>query len=142
MSSLLTHNFLFSNQKLKDINVLEGPDPTSLRARIIKKTKWALSTARISLVVLICGVIAFVLTRVYDLKNALIVTGPVQEGLPSWQLPWKFNLNNASALKEETLDPLEMAQDFGVGLLLLPMVHILQLLAIARFYTCMIFPFS
>ncbi len=127
---------------MKDFDWLEGPEPNSLRAHIIKKIKWTLSTARNSLVVLICGVIAFVVTTVYDLEDALIITGQVEEGLPSWQLPWQFNLNNSqnfSAQNEEALGPFEMAEDFGIGLLLLPMVTILQLLAIVKFYTREVF---
>ena len=63
--------------------------------------------------------------------DALTVTGAVEEGLPSWQLPWKFNLDATNS----TSGPIEMAEDFGIGLLMLPLVSMLQHLAIAKFYT-------
>ena len=63
--------------------------------------------------------------------DALTVTGDVEEGLPSWQLPWKFNLDTTNS----TLGPIEMAEEFGIGLLMLPLVSMLQHLAIAKFYT-------
>ena len=87
------------------------------------------------------AVVAFIITEVYDNKNALILTGAVEDGLPDWQLPWQFNVNhgafgNVSATNHQSLDnPLEMAEEFGIGLLMLPMVSILQQLAIAKFYT-------
>ena len=64
--------------------------------------------------------------------DALTVTGDVEEGLPSWQLPWKFNLDTTNST---TSGPIEMAEDFGIGLLMLPLVSMLQHLAIAKFYT-------
>ena len=64
--------------------------------------------------------------------DALTVTGDVEEGLPSWQLPWKFNLDTTNSTSE---GPIEMAEEFGIGLLMLPLVSMLQHLAIAKFYT-------
>ena len=63
----------------------------------------------------------------------MTVTGDVEEGLPSWQLPWKFNLETTNS--STTSGPIEMAEDFGIGLLMLPLVSMLQHLAIAKFYT-------
>lgn len=85
------------------------------------------------MVVLVCSVIAYAITEVYGYKDVLIITGSVEEGLPSWQLPWQFNVN-ASNSSSDT-NPLDMVEDFGIGLLMLPLVSILQQLAIAKFYT-------
>ena len=108
---------------------LEGTDPEAKRARIIQKSKWALSVSRNSMVVIVAALIAYLISDVYDNKTALTLTGFVQGGLPEWQLPWEFNTNSTM----ET--PLEMAEDFGIGLLMLPLVSIMQHLAIAKFYT-------
>ena len=108
---------------------LEGTDPEAKRARIIQKSKWALSVSRNSMVVIVAALIAYLISDVYDNKTALTLTGFVQGGLPAWQLPWEFNTNSTM----ET--PLEMAEDFGIGLLMLPLVSIMQHLAIAKFYT-------
>ena len=75
------------------------------------------------------------------------MTGDVEEGLPSWQLPWKFNVHkekhlyvnmssgNTSSDNPITENPLDMAEDFGIGLAMVALVSILQHLAIAKFYT-------
>lgn len=121
-------------RKIKELRWLEGADPESKRARILRKSKWILSIARNSMVVLISAVIAYIVTEVYGKTDALILTGSVEEGLPSWQLPWQFN-SNSTADDPSFNNPLEMAADFGIGLLMLPLVSILQHLAIAKFYT-------
>lgn len=120
-------------QKLKDFRWCEGTDPETQRARVLRKVKWIISITRNSMVVLVCSVIAYAITEVYGYKDVLIITGSVEEGLPSWQLPWQFNVN-ASNSSSDT-NPLDMVEDFGIGLLMLPLVSILQQLAIAKFYT-------
>ena len=73
----------------------------------------------------------------------MILTGDVEEGLPSWQLPWQFNVNTSSAnsssdnpiTSEKPGNPFDIAEDLGIGLLMVSLVSILQHLAIAKFYT-------
>ena len=121
----------FSLQKLKELRWLEGTDPEANRARMLRKAKWALSVSRNSMVVVTAAIVAYMVSDVYDNKTALTLTGYVRGGLPDWQLPWEFNLNST----EIDNNPLEMAEDFGIGLLMLPLVSIMQHLAIAKFYT-------
>ena len=73
------------------------------------------------------------MTDIYGIDDALIITGSVEEGLPQWQLPWEFNLNSTNTTLRP--HPFEMAEEFGIGLLMLPLVSMLQHLAIAKFYT-------
>ena len=110
----------------------------------MRKSKWAISIARNSMVVLVSSIIAYIVTEVLEKKDALILTGAVEEGLPSWQLPWKFNVVNTSLPCEPDPDsthnlsstnPFEMVDDFGIGLFMVALVSILQHLAIAKFYT-------
>jgi hypothetical protein len=61
----------------------------------------------------------------------------VESGLPHFQLPWLFGLNatttaNATAAPPEDL--LDIVQEFGMGIVMMPMVSILQHLAIAKHY--------
>ena len=73
----------------------------------------------------------------------MILTGDVEEGLPSWQLPWQFNANQPdvntpstnSSSPNPSENPLTMAGEFGIGLFMVSLVSILQHLAIAKFYT-------
>ncbi len=118
---------------MKELRWLEGTDPEAKRARILQKSKWALSVSRNSMVVVVAAFIAYVISDLYGNKTALTLTGFVQGGLPDWQLPWQFNVPQKQIQTLES--PLEMAQDFGIGLLMLPLVSIMQHLAIAKFYT-------
>ena len=85
------------------------------------------------MVVILAAVLAYVISEVYGNESALSLTGYVRKGLPDWQLPWEFNLGNLTNTTEN--NPLDMAEDFGIGLLMLPLVSIMQHLAIAKFYT-------
>jgi len=65
------------------------------------------------------------------------LTGEVDQGLPAWQLPWQFNRNtttNYNGTTDEMEGPVQLAGELGVGLLMLPLVSILQHLAIAKHY--------
>ena len=94
----------------------------------MKKTKWLLSISANCLVVVITSTLAWLLVSLgFDLFS---LTGEVDQGLPAWQLPWQFNRNST----EEVEGPVQLAQELGVGLLMLPLVSILQHLAIAKHY--------
>ena len=85
------------------------------------------------MVVVVAAFVAYVISDLYGNKTALTLTGFVQGGLPDWQLPWQFNVPQNQTQTVES--PLEMAEDFGIGLLMLPLVSVMQHLAIAKFYT-------
>jgi hypothetical protein len=69
-------------------------------------------------------------------------------GLPCFQLPWHFGLNSthsttaanstanstADATADSSLSPLEIVQELGMGIVMMPLVSILQHLAIAKHY--------
>jgi len=70
-------------------------------------------------------------------RCGLNLTGQVDQGLPPWQLPWEFNKNSTlEAINGTNITegPLELAKELGIGLIMLPMVSILQHLAIAKHY--------
>ena len=81
------------------------------------------------LVVVITSIFAWIL--VSQGIDVITLTGEVDQGLPAWQLPWHFNRNTTEEWEE---GPVELAQEFGMGLLMLPLVSILQHLAIAKHY--------
>jgi len=127
---------LYFLRRLKEFDWCEGPDKETTRAKVIKKTKWILSISANCLVVVITSVVAWILVNVAGI-DVLNLTGEVDQGLPAWQLPWEFNKNttfqsgNGTNIGE---GPLELASELGIGLLMLPMVSILQHLAIAKHY--------
>ena len=95
----------------------------------MKKTKWLLSISANCLVVVITSILAWLLVSLgIDLFS---LTGEVDQGLPAWQLPWEFNRNTTI---DEMEGPVQLAGELGVGLLMLPLVSILQHLAITKHY--------
>jgi len=127
---------LYFLRRLKEFNWCEGPDKESKRAKVIKKSKWLLSISANCLVVVITSVLAWVLVDVAGV-DVLNLTGKVDQGLPAWQLPWEFNRNLTTGAVNGTTEPegpLEIASELGIGLLMLPLVSILQHLAIAKHY--------
>ena len=114
--------------RLKEFDWYEGKDPEAGCGKVMKKTKWLLSISANCLVVVITSILAWLLVSVgIDLFS---LTGEVDQGLPAWQLPWQFNRNTT----DEVEGPVQLAGELGVGLLMLPLVSILQHLAIAKHY--------
>ena len=107
-----------------------------MRARVFKKSKWLLSISANCLVTVTLSIIAWVLLDIFNI-DVLTLTGKVDSGLPAWQLPWEFNRNATAALNltETSYEgPLQLAEEFGLGLVMIPLVSILQHLAIAKHY--------
>ena len=118
-------------QRLKEFDWCEGKDPEAGCGKVMKKTKWLLSISANCLVVVITSILAWLLVSLgIDLFS---LTGEVDQGLPAWQLPWQFNRNTTNST-EESEGPVQLAGELGVGLLMLPLVSILQHLAIAKHY--------
>ena len=114
---------------MKEKNWCEGENSNSTRAKIFKKSKWLLSTSANCIVIVLFSLLAWILQDIFNMDN-LTLTGEVDSGLPSWQLPWEFNRNAT----ETYAGPFELAEEFGLGLVMIPLVSILQHLAIAKNY--------
>ena len=124
--------FVPFGQRLKEFDWCEGKDPEAGCGKVMKKTKWLLSISANCLVVVITSILAWLLVSLgIDLFS---LTGEVDQGLPAWQLPWQFNRNTTTNDTEEVEGPVQLAGELGVGLLMLPLVSILQHLAIAKHY--------
>ena len=120
--------FYHLRQRLKEFDWCEGKDPEAGCGKVMKTTKWLFSISANCLVVVITSTLAWLLVSLgFDLFS---LTGEVDQGLPAWQLPWQFNRNST----DEVEGPVQLAQELGVGLLMLPLVSILQHLAIAKHY--------
>lgn len=81
---------------------------------------------------MVTSVIAWVMIRVYGLKHSVYITGEVPQGLPQWDLPWRYGCNDTANHK----DPIEMVRDLKDGLVMLPLVSIIQIIAITRNFSC------
>ena len=127
---LISMVILYFLRKLKEFDWCEGPDKSSRRARIVKKTKWLLSISSNCLVMLSMSVAMFFI------PSDLTLTGEVEAGLPAWQLPWEFNRNytGTNQTRGDLTEPFTLAGELGLGLAMIPLVSILQHLAIAKHY--------
>ncbi len=126
----------FNEQKLKDFRFCESKDETATGTRVVKKTKWIISIARNFLVIVICSVIAYCLIDVYGMDDVFYITGEVQSGLPEFLLPWTRNNGNGNSTTDVIHEgPLEIAEELGIGLVMLPLVVNLQHLANVKHYT-------
>ena len=118
-------------QRLKEFDWCEGKNPEAGCGKVVKKTKWLLSISANCLVVVITSILAWLLVTMGIKLFSL--TGEVDQGLPAWQLPWQFNRNTTNSTGE-MVGPVQIVDELGVGLLMLPLVSILQHLAIAKHY--------
>ncbi len=121
-------------RKFKEYRWFEGPDPTARRAIVIAKVKWFISIARNCMIVASAAAIAYYLVDVLDYKDAFILTGEVEAGMPQFQWPWRFNLNETTLASGDFEGPFDLASEMGLGLVMLSIVSILQHQAIVKFY--------
>ena len=127
----ISMGILYFLRKLKEYNWCEGEDKEARRAKILKKTKWLLSISANCIVML-----AMSLVPLFLLPTGLTLTGQVEGGLPAWQLPWEFNRNytGTNQTRGDLSQPFTVAGELGLGLAMIPLVSILQHLAIAKHY--------
>ena len=123
---------------MKEVDWCEGEDKSSRRSRYTNKTKWLMSISANCIVVVTTSIIAFLLRDVGGV-DVLTLTGEVDSGLPAWQLPWRFNRDYSADNTtyhdiSDTREPFSIAGDLGLGLAMIPLVSILQHLAIAKHY--------
>ncbi|CAO1390818.1 unnamed protein product [Diamesa tonsa] len=116
--------FLIVLRKLKDIPITS--EKTSMR--ILKKFLWYLSISRNALIVLISGAIAYYWSEKYSLNELPFkLSGKVEPGIPSFQLPdFSLEINN------KTVGFIEICEDLGSGIILVPLVSVLANVAIAK----------
>jgi sodium-independent sulfate anion transporter 11 len=120
-----------------------------------QRALWFVTVSRNTIVLLFSSLLAYYLIEVKEMKGVIEVTGNVKGGIPPWRLPWEFtnndsnlhtndhivemNLNNTfeiHTVKEQTTDtlegPWEVAVGIGSGLVFLPLVSMIQIIAIVH----------
>ncbi|NWI69360.1 S2611 protein, partial [Todus mexicanus] len=97
----------------------------SLAARVSYLIIWTSSTARNALVVLFAGLVAYSFQATGS--QPLTLTGSIPQGLPPFRLP-QFSL----AAPNGTVPFGSLVQDMGVGLAMVPLMGLLESIAIAK----------
>ena len=126
----------------------------SRRSKCLKQVLWLITVSRNTIVLLLTSLLAYYLIELRGLNDVIEVTGNVKGGMPSWRLPWTFTQhdsmfvtqNKANDMKIHTnhsqqapiqeIDrlegPWEIAGGIGSGLFFLPLVSMIQIIAIVH----------
>ncbi|XP_075760241.1 sodium-independent sulfate anion transporter [Pelodiscus sinensis] len=100
-----------------------GVEPASVR--ISRRIVWTVTTARNALVVLFAGLVAYAFQVMGS--QPFTLTGETPQGLPPFRLP-PFS----TAEGNSTVPFREMVQDLGAGLAVVPLMGLLETIAIAK----------
>ncbi len=76
------HYYFFKFQKLKSIRWCEGRDLESRRAVVVSRVKWFVSVSRNCTVVVLSAAAAYLAEERWGMAGALVLTGPVEAGIP------------------------------------------------------------
>lgn len=116
-----------SLQKVKDIPVIsKDTKMPSTCQQILEKFLWLISTARNIIVVVTCAVGCWLLEEHLG-ESPVVLTGHVKPGLPSVDFP-PFH----GKVGNNTLDFFDMVSVMGSGCIVVPLLSILETIAIAK----------
>ncbi|XP_050537914.1 sodium-independent sulfate anion transporter-like [Daktulosphaira vitifoliae] len=115
-------------RKMKDIQI--GPSDTkekSTAQRVMLSAIWLISTARNIIVVVFCAILGYFYEKNGNLPFKL--SSNVEPGLPKFQVP-AFE----TTYKNETYTFIDMASKLGSGILVVPLLSILENISLAKFF--------
>lgn len=108
----------------------ESTVPCKIR-KLLSTIWWMITTGKNAFLVLICGGLAAILL-IYNI-SPLTLTQEIKAGLPSFKPPsFSVNIFNNSTNKTESKYFLEIVQDMGFGIVIIPIISILEAIAIAK----------
>ncbi|KAK9746413.1 STAS domain [Popillia japonica] len=93
------------------------------------KALWLLSISKNALIVLFCSIVAFCFKK-YNGSIPFAVSGDIVPGLPAFKLP-----NFSTVQNNQTLTFFDMAKGLGSGIVVIPIVAVLQNIAIAKAFS-------
>lgn len=121
MNSILQIVF-FENSFTQQLTSLQI-DCTTKRGQILKKSLMYVSIARNAILVLITSYVAYLWTTAPPFQ----LSGKVSGGIPSFTLPpFQIEYNNS------TMGFIEIVQELGSGIVIVPLVAVLENTAIAK----------
>uniref|UniRef100_A0A1B6MDT6 SLC26A/SulP transporter domain-containing protein n=1 Tax=Graphocephala atropunctata TaxID=36148 RepID=A0A1B6MDT6_9HEMI len=106
--------------------------PRTTFQRTFNKILWLIGTSRNSILVVLCGILGYNLYQpgLPDSEQTLLVIGYIPPGLPEWKLPpFSVEQNNV------TVGFLEMVTRMGQGIVVLPLVALLENIAICKAFS-------
>ncbi|KAJ8678531.1 hypothetical protein QAD02_014318 [Eretmocerus hayati] len=114
-------------RKVKDVRVIDEDSKRPSVARVcLAKLLWLVSTARNIIVVVSCALVCWLLEEQLG-SSPVLLTGHVEQGLPDIGPP-PFH----GTIGNQSYDLLDMANAMGTGCLIVPLLSILETIAIAK----------
>uniref|UniRef100_A0A146KXN3 Sodium-independent sulfate anion transporter n=2 Tax=Lygus hesperus TaxID=30085 RepID=A0A146KXN3_LYGHE len=112
---------------LSDVKLAKSthPDNWTTFQRVVNKSIWLISTSRNSILVIVSGIVGWYFCETADEPLKLI--GPLPPGLPAIQLP-PFSTMKGN----HTAGFFEMVSDMGSGVIVLPLIGLLENIAICK----------
>jgi sodium-independent sulfate anion transporter 11 len=108
---------------------------------IVSKAVWFVCTARNALVVVVCAVMAGFMDA--DGDGPFTLTGKIEAGIPNAQLPpfsIPANVSNATGHWNQEIPFSEMVSQLGSAIIVIPIIAILESVAIAKAFCKFLFP--
>nr|CAD7402685.1 unnamed protein product [Timema cristinae] len=105
------------------------PEQQTMMQRVINKSLWLIGTSRNAVLVIICGLVGYQLSRQGEAPFKLI--GYIPPGLPAFQLPPFGFIRDSNT----TVTFYEMTTSLGWGILILPLVGLLENIAICKAFS-------
>lgn len=108
----------------------KSDDGPSTRQKVVTKCMWMLGTCRNAIVVVCTGVLGYWLVATYGTSPVRLM-GAIPSGVPRPQLP-PFSYVRAD---NTTADFLDMVSELGSGLLVIPLIVLLEDIAICKAFS-------
>lgn len=133
MSSLKLNSFNFLPQMVSSVKI--GPKEEELKStrhKVINKLFWLFGTSRNAILLVICGAFGYwIQTTAPTHPPPFKLIGNIPSGLPDFQIP-KFSLNANESTTGEPESFVRIISSFGSGLIVLPLIGLMENIAICK----------
>ncbi|ESO02688.1 hypothetical protein HELRODRAFT_106819 [Helobdella robusta] len=120
--------FIVFFRKIKELKVWSKP-PANFPMKLLSQFVWLIGTARNIIVIVGASIVAFIFLD--NKMRPFSLIGYIPPGIPSFQTP-QFTLYDPK--KNVTYDVSDMSSTIGIGFLIVPMVGLIEAMAIGRVF--------
>ncbi|XP_067134103.1 sodium-independent sulfate anion transporter-like isoform X2 [Centruroides vittatus] len=115
----------------RELKFRENSTITPKLKKVLSTVWWMITTGKNALIVLICGGLASILL-IYNI-SPFTLTQVIKAGLPPFEPPpFSVDVYDNSTNKTEHKDFIRIVQDLRIGVIMIPVISILEAIAIAK----------